>query len=89
MSPLRIIGPASMEVWISSPVRSRKPVLMKQHACFGGADALLEVDRRAALLVHDAHLQGVGRQAQRVLDAVNSSTAKATSSGPCIFGLTI
>ena len=28
MSPLRIIGPASIEVWISSPVRSRKPVLM-------------------------------------------------------------
>src|SRR6266849_4800284 len=30
MSFLRIIGPASIEVWISSPVRSRKPVLMKQ-----------------------------------------------------------
>ena len=30
MSPLRIIGPASIEVWISSPVRSRKPVLMKK-----------------------------------------------------------
>ena len=28
MSSLRIIGPASIEVWISSPVRSRKPVLM-------------------------------------------------------------
>ena len=28
MSFLRIIGPASIEVWISSPVRSRKPVLM-------------------------------------------------------------
>jgi len=25
---LRIIGPAWIEVWISSPVRSRKPVLM-------------------------------------------------------------
>jgi len=30
MSFLRIMGPASIEVWISSPVRSRKPVLMKQ-----------------------------------------------------------
>ena len=29
MSFLRTIGPASIEVWISSPVRSRKPVLMK------------------------------------------------------------
>ena len=28
MSPLRIIGPASIAVCISSPVRSRKPVLM-------------------------------------------------------------
>ena len=30
MSALRIIGPASIEVWISSPVRSRKPVLIKK-----------------------------------------------------------
>jgi hypothetical protein len=29
MSPLRLMAPASMLVWISSPVRSRKPVLMK------------------------------------------------------------
>ena len=28
MSALRTIGPASIEVWISSPVRSRNPVLM-------------------------------------------------------------
>ena len=28
MSVLRTIGPAIIEVWISSPVRSRKPVLM-------------------------------------------------------------
>jgi hypothetical protein len=29
MSPLRIMGPACIAVCISSPVRSRKPVLMK------------------------------------------------------------
>ena len=29
MSPLRMTGPASMQVCISSPVRSKKPVLMK------------------------------------------------------------
>ena len=29
MSPLRSMGPASMAVCISSPVRSKKPVLMK------------------------------------------------------------
>jgi len=28
-SPLRTNGPASINVWISSPVRSMKPVLMK------------------------------------------------------------
>ncbi|SAL75577.1 hypothetical protein AWB69_09322 [Caballeronia udeis] len=41
MSPLRIIGPASIALCISSPVRSRKPVLMNatradataMHAC--------------------------------------------------------
>jgi hypothetical protein len=55
----------------------------------GSADAFLEVDGGAALLVHDAHLDGVGRHAESCLDAaVKISTAKATSSGPCIFGLT-
>ncbi|OMQ40209.1 hypothetical protein BKP54_28915 [Ensifer sp. 1H6] len=34
-----------------------------------GADALLEIDRRAALLVHDAHLHGVGGHAECRLDA--------------------
>ena len=68
MSPLRIIGPASIEVWISSPVRSRKPVLMKNTRDLRGADALLEVDGGAPLLVHDADLEGVARQAEHVLD---------------------
>ena len=56
MSFLRIIGPASIEVWISSPVRSRKPVLMKQMRFGGALDAGLEVDGGAPLLVHDADL---------------------------------
>ena len=34
MKSLRLTGPASIEVWISSPVRSRKPVLMKTTRCF-------------------------------------------------------
>ena len=52
-------APASIEVWISSPVRSRKPVLMKTTRLAAAADALLEVHRRAALLVHDPDLQRV------------------------------
>jgi hypothetical protein len=35
----------------------------------GSADALLEVDRGAALLVHDAHLHGVALAGRRLLDA--------------------
>ena len=41
----------------------------EEHAALGGADAGLEIDRGASLLVHDAHLDGVGRQAQDCLDA--------------------
>ena len=42
---------------------------MKMTRSLGGADALLEVHRGAALLVHDADLQRVAREAERVLDA--------------------
>ena len=76
MSPLRTIGPASMEVWISSPVRSRKPVLMKTDAVAGGADAFLEVDGGAALLVHDADLDGVAGEAEGVLDACRKGRSR-------------
>ncbi|MCY1391936.1 hypothetical protein D9M71_67910 [compost metagenome] len=41
----------------------------EHHALGGFPDAGLEVDRGAALLVHDADLQGVARQAEDVLDA--------------------
>jgi hypothetical protein len=37
MSPCGIIGPARIAVWISSPVRSRKPVLMKTTRSFTAA----------------------------------------------------
>ncbi|MCY1524644.1 hypothetical protein D9M68_595870 [compost metagenome] len=40
------------------------------HAGGGGFDAGFEVDAGAALLVHDAHLQGVARQLQQVFDTV-------------------
>ena len=69
MSPLRIIGPASIEVWISSPVRSRKPVLMKTTRSLAARMHSLRLTRGAPLLVHDAHLERVARQAERVLDA--------------------
>jgi hypothetical protein len=53
------------------------------------ADAFLEVHRGAAFLIHDAHFEGVCRQAKCLSMAPNKSLRNATSSGPCIFGLTI
>ena len=53
MSFLRIIGPASIEVWISSPVRSRKPVLMKTmrcSACWMQALRLIVVRRSSSMM---------------------------------------
>ena len=41
-------------------------------ALLRGADALLEVDGGAPLLVHDAHLDGVLRHAEQRLDAVEN-----------------
>jgi hypothetical protein len=57
-----------MEVWISSPVRSRKPVCDEHHPVGGGQDGGLQVQRGAPLLVHDADLEGGLRQAENVLD---------------------
>ena len=59
ISVFGITGPASIEVWISSPVRSRKPVLMKITRGARGADALGEVHGGPPFLVHDADLDGV------------------------------
>jgi hypothetical protein len=70
MSPLRSIGPACIAVCISSPVRSRKPVLMKATREAAAAMQALQVDAGATLFVHDAELDGVAGQAQQGFDAV-------------------
>ena len=59
----------------------------KHDPVFNLADALLEVDRRAALLVHDAHLQGVERQAQRIFDAGEQLTGEGDFLGSVHLGL--
>ncbi len=89
MSPLRIIGPASIEVWISSPVRSRKPVLMKTTRSFAARmhSLRLTVVRRSSSMMPIFSVFGAMPSAAST--RLNSSTVKATSSGPCIFGLTI
>jgi hypothetical protein len=88
MSPLRIIGPASMAVCISSPVRSRKPVLMKATrlaAAAMQAFRLTEVRRSSSMMPSFTVLGRPSSCSTRP----NSSLAKATSAGPCILGLTM
>ncbi len=89
MSPLRTMGPACMEVWISSPVRSRKPVLMK--ATRLGAAAMqafrfTEVRRSSSMMPSLTVLSG---RPSSCSTRPNSSSVKATSCGPCILGLTM
>ena len=86
-SSLRITGPASNTVWISSPVRSRKPVFTKITRSSAARDARLEVQRRPPLLVHDPDLDRARRQPQRLLDGGEQVDDSATSSGPCMLGL--
>ena len=62
----------------------------EEHARSRRADAFLEVDGGAPLLVHDADLERVARRDRaRPRPSRTASSAKATSSGPCIFGLTM
>ncbi|MNY15998.1 hypothetical protein D3C86_1492390 [compost metagenome] len=88
MSPLRIIGPASIEVWISSPVRSRKPVLMKTTRSFAARMLSLRliVVRRSSSMI--PIFMVFGAMPTSFSTRLKISLAKATSSGPCIFGLT-
>ena len=86
---LRTTGPASIAVWISSPVRSRKPVLMKHtrsEAASMQAIRLAEVRRSSSMI--PIFIVNFGR---RIASSTRPKTslAKAISSGPCIFGLTM
>ena len=89
ISPLRIIGPASIDVWISSPVRSRKPVLMNTTRSFAAsmqAERLTVVRRSSSMM---PILTVFFASPTTLSTRSNSSFANATSCGPCIFGLTM
>ena len=89
MAALRTSGPASMEVWISSPERSRKPVLMKTIRSFAAwmqAARLSEVRRSSSIR---PSLIVLGASPSSDSTRPNSSTVKATSAGPCCFGFTM
>ena len=63
---------------------------MKTTRSLRGADAVLEVDlvRRSSSMMPDLdRVRRAGRAASSTRP--KSSSAKATSSGPCIFGLTM
>src|SRR5699024_7324227 len=89
MSALRIIGPASMEAWISSPVRSRKPVLMKTTRSRASAmhAARFTVVRRSSSMMPTLRVFAGSPSSDSIRP--NSSVVNATSSGPCCFGLTM
>ena len=89
MSPLRSIGPAIIAVCISSPVRSRKPVLMKATRAFAAAMQAfrLTLVRRSSSMMPSLTVC-FGRPSS-CSTRPKSSSAKATSAGPCIFGLTM
>ena len=82
------MGPASMEVWISSPVRSRNPVLIKMTRSEAARihSLRLTVVRRSSSMMPIFIVPGVMFSNCSVRS--KSSTQNATSSGPCIFGLT-
>ncbi|MNL46031.1 hypothetical protein D3C87_1687150 [compost metagenome] len=89
MSALRTIGPASIDVWISSPVRSRKPVLMNTTRSLAALmQALrLTVVRRSSSMIPTFRVLRVRPNTSSMRP--NSSLVNAASSGPCIFGLTM
>ena len=89
ISFLRIMAPASIEVWISSPVRSRNPVLMNTTRSLAAAmqAARLALVRRSSSMIPIFSV-ACGRP-RNCSTRVNISQAKAISSGPCILGFTI
>ncbi len=77
-----------MEVWISSPVRSRKPVLMnttRSRAARMHSFRFTVVRRSSSMMPTFMVKRGMPSASSM---AANSSSVKATSSGPCIFGFT-
>ena len=83
------MGPASMEVWISSPVRSRNPVLIKASLDLASrmhSLRLMLVRRSSSIIPILIVLRG---SCSICSTSLKTSFASLTSSGPCIFGLTI
>ena len=89
MSFLRTTAPASIEVCISSPVRSRKPVLMNTTRSFAALMQALRfsVVRRSSSMMPIFSVARFRPNASSTF--AKSASAAATSSGPCILGFTM
>ena len=89
ISPFGRKGPASMEVWISSPVRSKNPVLMKttRSLAIRTHSFRLRVVRLSSSIIPNFRVF-FGRPIAASTRA-NNSQVNSTSWGPCILGLTI
>ena len=89
MSPLRTMGPACMAVCISSPVRSKKPVLINATRLLAAAmqACRLTLVRRSSSMMPS--LTVLSGKPSICSTRPNSSSANATSAGPCILGLTM
>ncbi len=88
MKSFRLKAPASIEVWISSPVRSRKPVLTKQTRAFAARMHSLrftEVRRSSSMIPSFTVWRG---RPSTSSTCPKTASAKVTSSGPCILGFT-
>mmetsp|Transcript_66366 Transcript_66366/g.191586 ORF Transcript_66366/g.191586 Transcript_66366/m.191586 type:complete len:207 (-) Transcript_66366:1214-1834(-) len=89
ISALRTTGPASMQVWISSPVRSKKPVLMKNTR----SAATRMHSRRFTLVRRSSSMMPIltvlRRRPKNSSVRPNIFAVSSTSLDPCIFGFTM
>ena len=87
--PLRTMAPPYIPVCISSPVRSKNPVLIKATRAPAAAIAalILTLMRRSSSMI--PNLTVFSGRPSNFSTRAKSSLANATSSALCIFGLTM
>ena len=89
ISPFLIIGPASIDVCISSPVLSKNPVLIKKTLFFKVLMHSFKLDDvlLSSSIIPILQVYFFKPKTSSTLEKIKS--VNAVSSGPCIFGLTI
>ena len=89
MSPFLIIGPASIEVCISSPVLSKNPVLIKNTLFFSVLMHSFKLDDvlLSSSIIPILQVYCSKPKTSSTFEKIKS--VNSVSSGPCILGLTI